>query len=343
MEISPNRVLIIDTAWLGDVIFSTSLIEAVKIRWPHCHLTVLVAPRGAPILQGHPRIDELLIFDKHAKEKSYLAVRRLAKRLHQSAFDVILNAHPSFRSRLLTRQIGSPIRVGYAGCGASRAFTHVVANDLAVEPDHVKRRIALLEALCGPLVPPPLHVPVLPAAAAWAEAFLQEHQAQNTPILALVPGSAWETKRWPLSHYKSLAGRWLTERAGHVLLIGGEAEKSLIAGLCAANPQKLIPVVSVPIPRVAALLARCRAVAGNDTGISLLAVAVGGPRTAILYGCTQVNYALPAPHCALTAGVPCCLPRTGHGAHQCRWSDEPWCMSQISVDRVWTALQGDAA
>jgi heptosyltransferase-2 len=338
MENSPNRVLIIDTAWLGDVIFTTSLIGVVKNVWPQCELHLLVAPRGASIVQGYPQIDRLWIFDKHGKDSSYLAMRRFAKQLRQESFDVVLNAHPSFRSRWLSRLIGAPVSVGYEGFLAKSCFTQVIPNDLGREPDHVLRRIALLEALQGPLSPAPLQVPVKPVQAAWADQFLADNKAFNIPLLGLVPGSAWETKRWPVEHFKALAQKWISERGGKVILFGGNAERDLIADICETNTRQTIGMVNQPIPQVAALLARCESVVGNDTGISLLAVAVGGPRVTILYGCTQINYQLPAPHSSLAAGVPCCLPRTGHGAHQCRWSVQPWCMQQISVDRVWEVM-----
>src|SRR5512139_1185603 len=105
MENPPARVLIIDTAWMGDVVFTTSLIGAVGNLWPGAEVHMLVAPRGEPIVRHHPRIAKVWVYDKHSSQRSFASLRRLASVLSQQNFDVILNAHPSFRSRLLTRLI----------------------------------------------------------------------------------------------------------------------------------------------------------------------------------------------------------------------------------------------
>ena len=114
LENTPARVLIIDTAWLGDVIFTTSLLGTVKNLWPASEVHVLTAPRGEPILRGHPQITRLWILDKRGAHRGLLGTTKIASALRLMHFDLILNAHPSFRSRVLTRLIGAPVRVGYA-------------------------------------------------------------------------------------------------------------------------------------------------------------------------------------------------------------------------------------
>jgi heptosyltransferase-2 len=336
MENAPARLLIIDTAWLGDVIFSTSLIGAVHEVWPQAALHALVAPRGEAILQGHPLVHKLWAYDKHGAQKSVRSLWRLGRELAEAKFDVVLNAHPSLRSRLLARLTRAPVRVGYKGFLSGFCHTHRVPNDLAVEPDHAARRLALLRALIPDAKSAPLHVAVQPQAAAWAERFLANHSG-NGPLLVLVVGSAWETKRWPIGNYAALARKWISERNGCVVVIGGKAETDLIEQLC-SEIAGATPLISEPIPHVAALLARATVVVGNDTGVSFLGIAAGARKVIVLFGCTQVDYDFPPPHSAVQAGVPCCLPRTGHGSHRCRWSKLPWCMGQITVERVWSEM-----
>jgi len=337
MEDPPTRILIIDTAWLGDVVFTTSLIGAVRLRWPSAEIDVLTAPRGEPILHGHPDVRRLWIIEKRGKHRNLSGLQSIARELRRERFDVVLNAHPSFRSRLLTALVAAPIRVGYEGFGSRWCFTHRVQNDLAVEPDHVERRLDLLRALGGSVVAAPLKAAVPETERSWAKQHLQRCVGDR-PLLALVPGSAWETKRWPVENFAALTARWIGEMDGAVMALGGESECASIARLWQLDEKRVLPVVGEPIPRVMALLSHCEVVVGNDTGVSFLAIACGAQRVMVLYGCTQVNYAFPEPHRAITAGVPCCLPRTGHGARRCRWSREPWCMAQIAVERVWEEI-----
>jgi heptosyltransferase II len=338
MENPPARALIIDTAWLGDVVFTTALIGGVHRLWPSCELHVLVAPRGEPILHGHAFVSRLWVFDKYGKDRGFFGLRRMAHELRSQNYDLILNAHPSLRSRLLTKWIATPVRVGYRGFLANSCFTHTVANDLAVEPDHAQRRLALLRALGHDVPSEPLSVSVAEDDRIWVNDFLASNQLISRPLLGLIPGSAWETKRWPPRFYAELAQRWIAAHHGSVIVFGGHQERTLVENLCHSYPEYILPFVNEPLPRVAAMLSQCTQVVGNDTGVTLLAAAVGGPRVIALYGCTQVNYHFPPPHIALHAGVPCCLPRTGHGAHRCRWAEQAWCMEQITVDRVWAVL-----
>lgn len=337
VEISPQRVLVLDTAWIGDIVFTTSLLGAVRAAWPAAELHMLTVPRGAPLLAAWPGLARLWVFDKRGSDRSPARLFTYGKKLAAERFDVVLNTHPSLRSRLLTRLTRAPIRVGYNGWGARYCLTHAIPNDLAVEPDHVARRIALLTALGVTASPQPLRVCVAGEAALWAEDFIQRHDVASSPVLGLIVGSAWQTKCWPADNFSGLARRWCEATEGVVLVFGGPQDRELIAAVCGGKP-RIIGVCGEALPRVSALLARCATVVGNDTGISFLALAAGTPQVIVLYGCTQVNYHFPPPHRALTAGVPCCLPRTGHGAHACQWAERPWCMEQITLNAVWAAI-----
>lgn len=341
MENQPSKILIIDTAWIGDVIFSTALINAASALWPKAKIHMLVAPRGAALVEKNPQISRLWVYDKHGKDKSPLRLLHLGRKLADEHFDVVLCAHPSMRSRFLTMMTKASTRVGYFGFLSSLCFTHRIPNDLAVEPDHVERRMNLLRAVASNVSSASLHVPVLPDAKQRAREYCHKHEIRR-PVLGLVIGSAWETKRWPLARYTALAELWHREKNGSILVFGGSREAEEAVNLHRIVPSA-IPVINESIPHVAPLLADCDAVAGNDTGITFLAIAVQCKKVAALFGCTQVDYQLPSPHVAITAGVPCCLPRTGHGAHRCKWAEEPWCMSQIPVDRVWSALNDNVS
>ncbi|MCL4305920.1 glycosyltransferase family 9 protein [bacterium] len=339
MENAPSRVLIIDTAWLGDVLFTTSLIGAVRASWPKSVIHFVTAPRAQEIVMHHPDLERVWIYDKHGTERGAAGINKLAGQLNEQTFDVCLCAHPSTRSRILCSKLEIPVRVGYEGFGAARAFSHVVKNDLAVKPDHVERRLDLLRALTDVREVPPLRVGMTEeelqsASRALAEWHIAEHER-----LALVPGSARHTKQWPVENFKTLAERWIDSRSGRsVLVFLGPREAGMRAEFESVRSGS-VRVVQTSLRECAALLSACHATVGNDTGVSFLALAARCPKTIVLYGSTQVNYTFHPPHMALSAGVPCCLPRTGHGEAICRWTHgAPWCMSRIDVERVLSHL-----
>ena len=77
---NPESILIIDTAWLGDAVLTTSLVASVRTLWPAAKLHVVVSPRGQAVLQGHPMIDNLWVFDKHGADRGVLGLKRMASR-----------------------------------------------------------------------------------------------------------------------------------------------------------------------------------------------------------------------------------------------------------------------
>ncbi len=335
MENSPARVLIIDTAWLGDVLFTTSLIGAVREAWAQAEIHLVTAPRAQELVQHHPELSSVRIFDKHGKEGGVLALKKLAADLNSIKFDIVLCAHPSMRSRMLCAMLDAPIRVGHPGLLSSRAFTKVVRNDLSVQPDHVERRLNLLRAIVPVDHTPPLKVGLSPDDVLWARQRFAEYGADSASTLALIPGSARKTKQWDIANFNELAKRWLQHHANNrVLVFLGPSEVSLKSEIDVAGDVRSV-IVEESLRKCAALLSMCSVAVGNDTGVSFLAIAAGCEKVLVLYGCTQVNYTFPMPHKAIAAGVPCCLPRSGHGEKMCRWTvGPPWCMNQITVDRI---------
>lgn len=335
MENKPAKVLILDTAWLGDVLFTTSLIGAARASWPEAKIDALTAKRGRDLLLDHPYLNKLWVYDKQERERGISSLFSLGKQLAAEQYDVVLCAHPSSRSRLLTWLTKAPVRVGYHGFLASRAFTHSVRNSLAVEPDHVERRIDLLRAIEPNAHPAPLLVGIGNEDIKWASEELAELGVAPNTALALIPGSARLTKQWGIERFLELARLWIQDSGQHVIVFGGPQERDLLSAAREARLEKL-HVISESLGRTSALLSLCKCAVGNDTGVSFLAIASGCPKVCLLYGSTQVNYNFPAPHKAIAAGVPCCLPRTGHGQAKCKWTGgEPWCMGEIGVERVW--------
>jgi heptosyltransferase-2 len=337
MENTPTRILIIDTAWVGDVVFTTALVEATKKLWPEASLDLLIAPRAAGIVRSHPHIREVILYDKAKSERGASALFALGRRLHERKFDMVLCAHPSFRSAMLARMTRASVRAGYKAPWAPFCFTHACANDLAVEPFHVERRLNLLRAAGFSVEDPGIHVAISSEVKEFAARFLTEAKV-SSPLLGLVPGSAWATKRWPAKKFRELAAAAGKRLHAQSLILAGKEDSVHLREIVQGVEPEPILVLGQSLEHVAALLSRCQWVVGNDTGLSYLAVAVGGPAVRVLYGSTQVNFRFHAPHQPIVAGVPCCCRRTGHGKRKCSWGDPPVCMNAIEPERVLASL-----
>jgi lipopolysaccharide heptosyltransferase II len=337
MENAPTQILIIDTAWVGDVVFATALVEATKTLWPEASLDLLVAPRAAGIVRSHPQLREVIVYDKAKSERGVSALFSLGWRLRERKYDSVLCAHPSFRSGMLAKLSQAPVRVGYDAPWATFCFTHRCANDLAIEPLHVERRLNLLRAVGFSVDDPGIHVAISSEAKEFADEFLKKTSAE-APLLGLIPGSAWATKQWPAKKFRELAKAAGKRLNAQSLVLAGMEDGVLLREIVEGVEPKPILAAGLPLEHVAALLARCQWVVGNDTGLSYLAIAVGGPSVRVLYGSTQVNFHFQSSHRAIIAGVPCCCRRTGHGKRRCSWGDPPVCMDAIEAEKVLASL-----
>ena len=143
-----------------------------------------------------------------------------------------------------------------------------------------------------------------PASVAFATAFLRD-LAPGRPLVAIHPGSGGERKNWPADRWETL-GRDLLARGGEdrprLLLVGGEADGKTIGALrtawseAARETGDVLVAENVPLPQLAAVLARAQLFLGHDSGISHLAAAAGTP-CLLLFGPTDPDvWAPPYPH-----------------------------------------------
>src|SRR5829696_4417523 len=170
------RILLLRLRLIGDVVFTTPLIAALRRRYPDAHLTYLVEPAAAPIVEHNPHLNEVLVAPKRrgvARLRNDIA---LALRLRRRRFDLAIDLHGGPRSAWLTLASGAPTRIGYTIAGRSWMYTEVVARTPDLTPRHsVRNQWDLLEPLgIGGPDPSanPVEMPIDPEAAARVDARL---------------------------------------------------------------------------------------------------------------------------------------------------------------------------
>lgn len=116
------------------------------------------------------------------------------------------------------------------------------------------------------------------------------------PIVALHSGSGSSKKNWPIENWQQLAQNLLrTERAGSLIIIGGEADRQELAAMAslAVHADRIRFAVDLALPLLAAILEKCVSFIGHDSGISHIAAAVGAP-CLLLFGPTNPRIWAPA-------------------------------------------------
>lgn len=275
-----QRILIIATRQIGDVLLTTPVIAAARCRWPQARIEVLGFAGTLGMLHGNPAIDELI---ETRPRLGIAGFWRLLSRLWRR-YDLALVTQPSDRAHLIgllsARQRSGiiPARHG-SNWWKKLLLRHVVASEGDRGGTHaVPEKLALL----GPWLEGAAVARVHPPAAAPLPAGLQA-QLQSGLVVLHVP-SMWTYKQWPVASYRALA-RELLARGRQVVLTGGPGarDKECIAPLLdlADAPHLLDVSGQLNFSQLTTLLQQAALYIGPDTSVSHLAAASGVPTLAI--------------------------------------------------------------
>ncbi len=325
---------IVQTAFVGDVIFASPLAQAIKARHPQARLALVVRAAQAEVAACIPGVDEVVVFDKRGADRGPVGLWRAARRL-RGRFDVLLSLHRSTRSGLLAYLSGIPLRVGFRQ-GPWRLAYHRAVPWNEAEPAPLPQYLRLLEAIDIPAQNPQLRLQAPPDSQRRIEAFRLRHpRLPPGPWVALCIGSVWATKRWPAVYFASLAA--LLSRSGyHALLLGGPGERDIESEIRRAATVELFSDVGGTLSNAAALLSGCAAAVGGDSGLAHMARALGIP-SVVLFGPTDARSQFFDRRSRPLAARVKCRPCSHHGPRRCPEGHHD-CMRLISPQEVAEAV-----
>ncbi len=334
-----ERILLVQTAFLGDVILTTPLLAALRRAYPHAELTIMVTPAAAPLVAAHPALDAVLVDDKRGAGRGLGGLVRLVRTLRARRFTVAIAAQKSIRTALALRGAGIPRRIGFATARAATLYTERVPRP--VDAHDRDRLLGLLAPLGITTFEPAALQPWVAVDAptrARARALLASHRIAGRPLAAICPGSAWRTKRWPAPSYAALV-RTLDAEGYRCLLLGGPDERALTAAVAETAGGLAVDLGgATDLPLLAAVLAEVAVVVTNDSAPMHVATAVGAPQVAIF--CATVpaqGYAPLGRRAVVVERDLACRPCGPHGGERCpRGTDD--CMELVTVDEVRAAV-----
>ena len=331
----PRSIVIAQLAFIGDMVFTTPLLEALVERWPAAEIAVVGRAAALEVLAGDPRVTSLLAYDKAGADRGVRGLARVAgsvrERRPELFFGVSRSArHEPARAAFRRRRCGSGSPAG----ARVLAYTHLVPRDDAGR-NFPARPLALLEPLVGPVPPRPLRLVVDDGRRRAARERLVEAGWRDEPLLAVAPGAHYATKRWPVKRYAALLAL-ARERGGfRPALYGGPAEAPLLDALRAACPDAL-DRRDAGVGGLVAELTHAAAFVGNDSGPTHIARALGVPAIA-LHGPTDPDALRDGrPYHALALGLPC-QPCSASGDPRCPLAHHA-CLAALDEATVWAEL-----
>jgi heptosyltransferase-2 len=224
-----EKILILQTAFLGDLILSTSFFHAVRKKHPDAEIHLVCNFGTEQIVEGNPDLDLVIPFDKKKAKKHVLGFFTFAFKLKKEKYDRVYAAHFSYRSSLLSYITGAPIRIGYSESGFSFLHTHTISRP-RLGLHEVDKLFSLLYADPSEYPTGRDRRPFLFPKAKDVESFTKSSSSlkiMTSAYIIIAPSSLWETKRLPEEKFVSIISQILRKRSEPIVLIGSKSDEKI--------------------------------------------------------------------------------------------------------------------
>ena len=342
---APRRVLLIKPSALGDVVTALPVLRGLRRSFPNVEIHWLVSTACSAILDGDPDIDKLVLFERKGMARWYRSMsqfrtfREFKTTLREGQYDWALDLQGLMRSAIFAKFTHAKVRAGFSDAreGATLFYTHKIKTTA----EHTcAKNIEFARALGIDARDEDMTLTVLPEAAAVATSLLADRNIDAGRFLAVVPPTRWETKKYPVAHWRTVIETLAAER--DIVLLGSPAPDEI--ALCAAVADGLGPRVhdlagQTSLPQLTALIAQSAGVVCCDSAAKFIAPAVGVDCVCIL-GPTRAGRTGPFLRgVALVSDVECtgCLKkRCPKSVQDCMESIAP----QAVIDAARAMLEG---
>ena len=228
-----DKILVIQTAFTGDVVLATAVVEKLRACRPEAQIDFLLRKGNEGLLQGHPHITNLLVWDKKTNKNRNLL--RMAMRVRRERYTHVINLHRFGTSGLITWLSGAPFRAGFDKNPFSFCYTlkvkHTISEPYSDAPVHeVQRNQQLIAGLAG-------GEPAMPRLYPGKGDYEQIEQYKGEPYICIAPSSVWFTKQFPAEKWVALIRALPDVR---VYLLGAPGDKELADGIIAGAAGKKV-------------------------------------------------------------------------------------------------------
>lgn len=284
MTLNPHRILIVLHGSIGDVTRALPLANLVRRAYPKANIAWAVEPPAFPLVEHHPAVDEVILFDR---SHWWRTLGPFLRRIRSAGFDLVLDLQRHLKSGFISWWSGAPFRLGFHRHDAKELNWLFNNNYIPATGDGFSKLAHYLKFA--------EFLGIEPRPVEWGLRLTSEEEDNvekmlegvRRPFAVFFVGSSWESKQWfPLQTAKSAAA--IHERCGlDIVLLGGHED---IAFAREIESLGLLPmrncVGRTSLREAVGILARAEVAVGPDTGLMHLSAAVG---TAVvsLWGATS--------------------------------------------------------
>ncbi len=333
MERDCNKAfLIIQTAFIGDVILALPVASKLKRFYPEATVDIIVRKGNEGLLQNNPNINRVIILDKSQKYKNTF---KLIQQIRKNKYDTVVNIQRYLTTGIITAFSGAKNTIGFNKNPLSFLFTKQVPHTMDVRKDgkhEVERNLSLIESLTDASFEMPVMYPT-------AQDFTKVKQ--DKPYYCLSPSSVWFTKQYPVKRWIELMNHFPKDR--RLILVGGpgdrESNQNILEATC--HPDVVNMAGHLSFNESAALMKKAVMNFVNDSAPLHMCSAVNAPVRALFCSTVPAFGYTPLSDDSKVLEVDinlACRPCGLHGKRQC--PEKHFKCGDIPVDHILESIKG---
>jgi lipopolysaccharide heptosyltransferase II len=265
------NILVIQTAFIGDVVLATPVIEKLHRHYPYAKIDFLLRKGNEALFTGHPFLNRVIVWDKKNNKNTNLI--RIIKEARKTKYDIVVNLHRFASSGLVVLFSGAKEKIGFDKNPLSFCYTKKIKHVIGNGKHEVQRNLELIASLAGnELVKPRLY----PLAAD----FESVKNYKTKPYICIAPSSVWFTKQFPAHKWVEFLDK---VTAYNVYLLGAPSDIDLCDQIVSASTNKNIVNLAGKLTflQSAALMKDAVMNYSNDSAPMHIASSVNAPVTAV--------------------------------------------------------------
>ena len=277
-----QKILIIQTAFIGDVILATSLIEKLYAVYPEAQIDFVLRKGNEGLLENHPFIHKVWIWDK--KKNKHRNFLKLLKQIRLEKYDAAINAQRFFSTGVLTAFSAAKIKIGFDKNPLSFLFTKKITHRIGTPAAYLHetdRNNMLIAEFTGDKVCRPQLYPSI-------EDFKRVEKYKTTNYICIAPTSVWFTKQFPGKRWVEFI-QSLEKFDGAIYLLGGNADNKACEEIKNQTNTRVVNLAGqLSLLQTAALMQGATMNYVNDSAPMHIASSMNAPVAAIY--CSTVPY-----------------------------------------------------
>ena len=340
-----RRILLIKPSSLGDLVHALPVLHGLRQRYPRARIDWLAGAAFAPLVEGHPDLNEVIRFDRRRfgriarSPKIAWEFAGFLADLRRRRYDLVVDLQGLFRSGLMALATGAEVRIGFAAARELAWVFYTHRMEVIDGQTHAVDRNYLVSRLLGfQDVPLTFDLAVTADQRRRASAVLREAGVDpDAAFAAVMPGARWETKRWPAERFAELVDALVDRRGLPCLLLAGPDEEGIcsrIEARCRRRPTNLGGRTG--LDELVAVLERATVVICHDSAPMHLAAALGRPLVCILGPTSPARTGPCSPAAKILQADWPCVPCYLRRLPQCRYDHR--CMTSIGPEQVLEAV-----